>query len=665
MPRMQLNAGHKEDVPLKPAISRESVQNVSAVPATVEQQSSGQKSAGCSRGTRTSAAMLGLALSVGTSGAFLAQTGEVKAADASMVAPAVQTSQPLASVGSERPSGAEYHTVVEGETIWEIAKLHQVSVEAIKRANGFTDESIVKVGQVLKVPAGSVQPVVAAPAKSAVIEDVSALQVGDAAEAGVDDQAHAGSDTADAATSLAVLPQVQEEDSVTVTSIVSPGDTGSAADLGLPSLDADSAPVSRAADGNLTREPAPASTLASSSLENSPAQSQVPSTDGTPLAVGAVEPSRLPTAQVRHRVRAGDTLWSIARQYGVSPNELIQVNDIRNPNRIFVGRTLIVPDAAQPAPVATPSRESVEFAALEPFRLPSQGSSEAAVEIEPDALQPEAVPEALEADVDESAASDALAEADPYVANLLARVEVARDGATAEATASASEATDLASTDVAPEVTVATGHSELERVSSLNSTPINPQFLPDGDVPSAGEASTAADQELLAAAPLGSEVYAPINENPTGRVVSPDMPILPESGEYLPEAPNRFDGYTWPAQGVFTSGYGWRWGRMHRGIDIAGPVGTPIVAAAPGVVVRSGWNSGGYGNLVDIRHPDGSLTRYAHNSRLLVETGQQVRGGQQIAEMGSTGFSTGPHLHFEIHLPDQGTVNPMAYLPAQ
>jgi hypothetical protein len=146
------------------------------------------------------------------------------------------------------------------------------------------------------------------------------------------------------------------------------------------------------------------------------------------------------------------------------------------------------------------------------------------------------------------------------VANLLARVEVARDGATAEATASASEATDLASTDVAPEVTVATGHSELERVSSLNSTPINPQFLPDGDVPSAGEASTAADQELLAAAPLGSEVYAPINENPTGRVVSPDMPILPESGEYLPEAPNRFDGYTWPAQGVFTSGYGWRWG---------------------------------------------------------------------------------------------------------
>ncbi|MEM0980266.1 MAG: M23 family metallopeptidase, partial [Cyanobacteria bacterium P01_H01_bin.58] len=117
--------------------------------------------------------------------------------------------------------------------------------------------------------------------------------------------------------------------------------------------------------------------------------------------------------------------------------------------------------------------------------------------------------------------------------------------------------------------------------------------------------------------------------------------------------------------GVLTSGYGWRWGRMHRGIDVAGPVGTPIFAAAPGVVTRSGWNSGGYGNLVEIRHSDGSMTRYAHNSRNVVESGQQVTQGQKIAEMGSTGYSTGPHLHFEIHLPNQGAVNPMALLPGR
>ncbi len=84
--------------------------------------------------------------------------------------------------------------------------------------------------------------------------------------------------------------------------------------------------------------------------------------------------------------------------------------------------------------------------------------------------------------------------------------------------------------------------------------------------------------------------------------------------------------------------------------------------AAECVVVTSGWNSGGYGNLVEIRHADGSLTLYAHNQRILVEEGQRVTQGQLIAEMGSTGFSTGPHLHFEIHPAGQGAVNPITYL---
>jgi murein DD-endopeptidase MepM/ murein hydrolase activator NlpD len=102
---------------------------------------------------------------------------------------------------------------------------------------------------------------------------------------------------------------------------------------------------------------------------------------------------------------------------------------------------------------------------------------------------------------------------------------------------------------------------------------------------------------------------------------------------------------------------------MHKGIDIAAPVGTPVVAAAPGVVVYARWNSGGYGNLVDIQHPDGSLTRYAHNNRLLVREGEAVEQGQQISEMGSTGRSTGPHLHFELHPSGKGAINPIALLP--
>jgi murein DD-endopeptidase MepM/ murein hydrolase activator NlpD len=127
---------------------------------------------------------------------------------------------------------------------------------------------------------------------------------------------------------------------------------------------------------------------------------------------------------------------------------------------------------------------------------------------------------------------------------------------------------------------------------------------------------------------------------------------------------DRVTDLVWPARGSLSSRYGRRWGRMHQGIDIAGPVGTPIVAAAEGTVIASGYSSGGYGNVVDVQHADGSFTRYGHNSRLLVSVGQQVKQGQNIAEMGSTGRSTGPHLHFEYHTGSGSVVNPMVYLPS-
>ena len=122
-------------------------------------------------------------------------------------------------------------------------------------------------------------------------------------------------------------------------------------------------------------------------------------------------------------------------------------------------------------------------------------------------------------------------------------------------------------------------------------------------------------------------------------------------------------GWIWPTQGVFSSGYGWRWGRMHKGIDIANNVGTPILAARSGEVLSAGWNDGGYGYLVELRHADGSLSRYAHNSRILVRPGDQVNQGSVISLMGSTGRSTGPHLHFEILPPGRGAMNPLQFLP--
>jgi murein DD-endopeptidase MepM/ murein hydrolase activator NlpD len=119
--------------------------------------------------------------------------------------------------------------------------------------------------------------------------------------------------------------------------------------------------------------------------------------------------------------------------------------------------------------------------------------------------------------------------------------------------------------------------------------------------------------------------------------------------------------YTLPAKGDFTSAYGMRWGRMHRGIDIAGPIGTPIVAAAGGKVLTAGWGEDGFGNKVEIQHPDGTITLYAHTSRVLTRVGAIVQQGQQIAEIGSTGSSTGPHLHFQIHPGGKEAVDPLFF----
>lgn len=119
----------------------------------------------------------------------------------------------------------------------------------------------------------------------------------------------------------------------------------------------------------------------------------------------------------------------------------------------------------------------------------------------------------------------------------------------------------------------------------------------------------------------------------------------------------------WPAKGVVSSPYGLRWGGsdFHPGIDIANDMGTPIRATADGIVSVAGWNSGGYGNMVDIDHGNGVMTRYGHASYVVVSAGQQVKRGQIIAYMGSTGFSTGPHVHYEVRINGQA-VDPSGYL---
>ena len=121
--------------------------------------------------------------------------------------------------------------------------------------------------------------------------------------------------------------------------------------------------------------------------------------------------------------------------------------------------------------------------------------------------------------------------------------------------------------------------------------------------------------------------------------------------------------YAWPLKGGYhlSSGFGSRWGRAHQGIDLACSVGTSVYAADGGTVTRAGY-SGAYGNLVVIDHQNGQETRYAHNSKLLVKVGDKVYQGQEIAKSGSTGRSTGPHLHFEIRFNGEPR-NPLNYLP--
>lgn len=98
-----------------------------------------------------------------------------------------------------------------------------------------------------------------------------------------------------------------------------------------------------------------------------------------------------------------------------------------------------------------------------------------------------------------------------------------------------------------------------------------------------------------------------------------------------------------------TSCYGQRWGTLHAGVDLAEPAGTPIHAVATGIVVNAGWAFTGYGISVVIDHGNGYLTHYAHQSRTAVSVGAKVTAGQTIGYEGSTGDSTGPHLHFEVH----------------
>lgn len=149
---------------------------------------------------------------------------------------------------------------------------------------------------------------------------------------------------------------------------------------------------------------------------------------------------------------------------------------------------------------------------------------------------------------------------------------------------------------------------------------------------------------------------SPTSPGTSTRATPFDEYPVPEPNDTTPSAA----GFIWPANGVVSSPFGPRWGRMHEGLDIAAPAGRPIRAAKAGTVITAGPESG-YGNLVVIDHGNGETTRYGHMSAFDVKKGDAVTIGQVVGRVGSTGHSTGNHLHFEIRI-NGVAMDPRPYL---
>ncbi|HEY9827216.1 MAG TPA: M23 family metallopeptidase, partial [Stenomitos sp.] len=278
----------------------------------------------------------------------------------------------------------------------------------------------------------------------------------------------------------------------------------------------------------------------------------------------AVAPSTTSDVEVGviHTVERGENLTEIADKYEVSPESIAATNRIQNLNIINVHEDLVIPTPILPVATAPLVVENLTANA-------QLAATETRLEVSPALLTPQSAPKATE----------------PTSQSKKSSQQIASANATPMDTA-----LEFDRPSTSNEVALRTPDAPSEQASSGSAEPLQPMI--------------ARRIDLLQPPAL-------------------DLPPLNSADQFLP-AIKTVQKFIWPARGVFTSGYGPRWGRMHRGIDIAAPVGTPVVAAASGIVVTAGWNDGGYGKLVEIRHPDGSLTLYAHNSRITTRVGAVV-----------------------------------------
>lgn len=607
---------------------------------------------------RRSAAALGLVISMGTTGMLAVRAERVHAASSlpsdserlnvpslersrenEIPSPRVILSETLAEVSIAAATPALEHEVKSGESLWLLARAYHTTPEAIATLNEISELSELTIGQTLKIPTPE-RLNAGIPSENSTSEQLDRVsdslhQTGQRLQDSLAASRAGESDRQPESSATALAPEsndlaVRDEKAPTGIEIPvippeeSPEPISRSIPIEVPAPESDR-PVTAALPPRSASAPVGKTGSSSSGTETDPESSgEVPAIPA-PRAI-------VPSKTRYYRVRPGDTLNTIARARGISPGELAKANGIRDPNRLEVNRALVVPGpAAEPV-----DRENPNGTNSSPAESPALSSRTAPVD----------------------------------------RLSENGDGRDSE---SAGEMVTTTYTDKLREEV-----AQLRR--STSSRP--PRALPisvgspvpenrDRDAPLPAErpsrnpqwtgsdsgASRSTGELIIGSAPTNVEEYNDRLRIPVGQTVEPSLPPLSDPDDHLPDLP--FNGYIWPTRGVLTSGFGWRWGRPHRGIDIAGPVGTPVVAAASGEVISAGWNSGGYGNLVKLRHADGSITFYAHNSRLLVRRGETVEQGQAIAEMGSTGFSTGPHLHFEVHPEGKGAVNPIAFLPGR
>ncbi|MGK7931011.1 MAG: peptidoglycan DD-metalloendopeptidase family protein [Microcystaceae cyanobacterium] len=616
-------------------------------------------------------AWLGLTLSVGTVGMFASPSTTVLAASQSVEHSSLQH-LPTVSTSDEADAPLEVpslkHEVKEGDSLWALAEAYKVEPETLAESNQLSPKAELAVGQTLKIP--SLDPTLSEPTTVPITLDnstvVSSTPIAVVEEPSEDSEQHIRETRqrlAESWTELKTEQQAQHiptELDVTIDAEVSdvsetpvPSTKSKANLTSLIPVEAESVSIEVIGvdEGEFTSEseeievkaiPIPVPTpetqrafippsdplplpTSQEVLEIDPYKKPETSTQVKPVVPNAnqaveqaykprpIEPTptsiipqptlTAPDLNETYQVQTGDTLNSIARRHGISTQELIQANGIYNPNLIKANQTLIIPTTANPKTAQeTAQLANVSFPRPENRSLSTERLKQDLVSVQADYQPREAQGIEIEwenEDEQETIVGEAI-------------------------------------------------NPEWQKNQSSEPEPLN--------------FNTSESQSLISTA-SSSEKATNRFQIPVGETVSPELPSLTFPEDYLPEAPMKFAGYIWPSRGVLTSGYGPRWGRMHKGIDIAAPIGTPIVAAADGEVISAGWNSGGYGNLVKLRHGDGSVTLYAHNSKILVRRGQKVEQGQLIAKMGSTGFSTGPHLHFEIHPKGQGARNPMAFLP--